>query len=153
MKVQVRLFAGLHDLLGQRQITLELADGATVSDLREQLGRQYPVAFPFLSTLVCAVDEEFVPPDHSLREGDDVALIPPVSGGSGDDGVFRITSESLAPQELLDAVRKDESGALVLFFGVARNQSEGRRVCALEYDAYPAMAEKKLREAGDGGRP
>ena len=149
MKVQVRLFAGLHDLLGQRQITLELADGATVSDLREQLGRQYPVVFPFLSTLVCAVDEEFVPLDHSLREGDDVALIPPVSGGSSADGVFRITSEPLDPQGLVEAVRKDESGAVVLFFGVARNQSEGRRVRALEYDAYPAMAEKKLREVGD----
>src|SRR3990170_2188323 len=120
MKVQVRLFAGLHDLLGQRQ-----------------------------TTLVCAVDEEFVPLDYSLREGDDVALIPPVSGGSGDDGVFRVTSEPLDPRELVEAVRKDESGAVVLFFGVARNESEGRRVRALEYDAYPAMAEKKLREVGD----
>jgi molybdopterin synthase catalytic subunit len=144
MKVNVRLFAGLHDLLGERQVTLELPEGATVADLREQLGRRYPVVTPFLSTLICAVDEEYVPLEHSLREGDDVALIPPVSGGGG--GVFRVTSEPLDPQELVDAVRKDESGAVVLFYGVARNQSEGRRVRALEYDAYPAMAEKKLRE-------
>ena len=147
MRVNVRLFAGLHDLLGERLVTLELSEGATVADLREQLGRQYPVVFPFLSTLVCAVDEEYVPPDHLLREGDDVALIPPVSGG--DDGVFRVTSAPLDPQELVEAVRKDESGAVVLLYGVARNQSEGRRVRALEYDAYPAMAEKKLREVAD----
>ena len=151
MKVNVRLFAGLHDLLGQRRVTLELADGATVAQLREQLGRQYPVVVPFLSTLVCAVDEEYVTAEHPLRDGDDVALIPPVSGGSGGttEGLFRVTTEPLDPQPLVQAISRDESGAVVLFYGVARNESEGRRVRALEYDAYPAMAEKKLREVAD----
>ncbi|OGO49796.1 MAG: molybdopterin converting factor subunit 1 [Chloroflexi bacterium RBG_16_68_14] len=148
MKVHVRLFAGLQDLLGQRNVTLELADGATVSHLREQLGREYPVISPFLSTLVCAVDEEYVPGDHALRDGDDVALIPPVSGGAEPE-LFRVTSEPLDPQRLVEAVRRDESGAVALFYGVARNHSEGRRVSALEYDAYPAMAERKLREVAD----
>ena len=153
MKVHVRLFAGLQDLLGQRDVTLELAEGATVDHLREQLSREYPVVTPFLSTLVCAVDEEYVPTDHPLRDGDDVALIPPVSGGSdSDDALFQVTSEPLDPQRLVDAVRKDESGAVALFYGVARNHSEGRRVRALEYDAYPAMAEKKLREVADAVR-
>lgn len=150
MKIHVRLFAGLHDLLGQRQVTLELSEGATVAQLQEQLCREYPVVTPFLSTLVCAVDEEYVPAEHPLRDGDDVALIPPVSGGSGaEEGWFQVTSETLDPQRLVDAVRKDESGAVALFYGVARNQSEGRRVCALEYDAYPSLAEKKLREVAD----
>lgn len=150
MKVHVRLFAGLHDLLGRRQITLELADGATVAELRLQLAREYPVVTPFLSTLVCAVDEEYVPAEHALSEGDDVALIPPVSGGGdADAALFRVTTEPLDPQRLVDAVRKDESGAVVLFYGVARNHSEGRRVLALEYDAYPSLAEKKLREVAD----
>ena len=148
MKVHVRLFAGLQDLLGQRDVTLELAEGATVHQLREQLGRQYPVITPFLSTLVCAVDEEYVPSDHALRDGDDVALIPPVSGGAGRE-LFRVTSEQLDPERLVEAVRRDESGAVALFYGVARNHSEGRRVSALEYDAYPAMAERKLRQVAD----
>lgn len=150
MKVHIRLFAGLHDLLGQRDLTLELDEGATVAHLQEQLGREYPVVTPFLSTLVCAVDEEYVPVEHPLRDGDDVALIPPVSGGSvAEEGCFQVTSEPLDPQRLVDAVRKDESGAIALFYGVARNQSEGRRVRALEYDAYRPMAEKKLREVAD----
>ncbi len=150
MKVNVRLFAGLHDLLGQRQVTLELTEGATVAHLREQLGREYPVVTPFLSTLVCAVDEEYVPAEHPLRDGDDVALIPPVSGGNGaQEECFQVTSEPLDPQRLVETVRKDESGAVTLFYGVARNHSEGRRVRALEYDAYPSLAEKKLREVAD----
>ncbi len=150
MNINVRLFAGLHDLLGQRQITLQLAEGATVSQLRDQLCAEYPAVTPFVPTLICAVDEEYVPPEHQLHDGDEVALIPPVSGGAeGDDGLFQVTTETLEPQRLVDAVRKDESGAVALFYGIARNHSEGRRVRALEYDAYPSMAERKLREVAD----
>ena len=152
MKVHIRLYAGLHDLLGERNVTLELSDGASVAELRDQLGRQYPVVTPFLPTLVCAVDEEYVTPDHRLREGDNVALIPPVSGGSDDEGLFVVTREPLDPQRVTALVQRDESGAVVLFSGVARNTSEGRRVVALEYDAYPEMALSKLREVADDVR-
>jgi molybdopterin converting factor subunit 1 len=152
MRVHIRLFAGLHDLIGERNVTLELPADATVADLRDQLSRQYPVITPYLPTLVCAVDEEYVTPDHTLREGDDVALIPPVSGGSADAGLFEITKEALDPQRAAAAVRRDESGAVVLFSGVARNHSEGRRVLALEYDAYPEMAARKLREVAEEAR-
>jgi molybdopterin synthase catalytic subunit len=146
MKVHVRLYAGLRDLIGQQQLELELAEGATVDELWTQLTRDYPVVTPFLSSLACAVDEEYVPSSHPLRDGDNVALIPPVSGGSAGDGPFEVTSEPLDLERLANAVRKDASGAVVVFSGVARNQSEGRRVVALEYDAYPEMAERKLRE-------
>jgi molybdopterin converting factor subunit 1 len=149
MKVNVRLFAGLHDLLGKRDVSVELADGATVAQLQEQLGREYPAVVPFLPTLVCAVDEEYVPAEHRLSDGDEVAFIPPVSGGGDqEEDWFQVTAGALESQPLVDAVRKDESGAVVLFHGVARNHSEGRRVRALEYDAYPSLAEKKLREVG-----
>jgi molybdopterin synthase catalytic subunit len=144
MKISVRLFAGLHDLIGQRDVIVELQDGATVDQLYAELGSRYPVVTPFLPTLVCAVDEEYVPPEHRLRDGDDVALIPPVSGGR--DDCFLVTTEQLDPDRLVAAVQRDESGAVALFYGVARNHSDGRRVRALEYEAYPEMAEKKLRE-------
>lgn len=81
MNVSVILFAGLRDIVGQRVVRLELPEGATVGDLREKLSRQYPVIVPFLSTLVCAVNEEYVPSEHRLGEGDELALIPPISGG------------------------------------------------------------------------
>lgn len=147
MNVKVRLYAGLSELLGTRELTLKLDEAATAADLRDQLSREYPAVTPFLSTLVCAIDEEFVPWDQRLRDGDDVALIPPVSGG--EDFVVGVTRDPLDAERLARAVRRDESGAVLVFQGVARNHSEGRRVRALEYDAYPEMAERKLREVID----
>ncbi|MEX2247133.1 MAG: molybdopterin converting factor subunit 1 [Dehalococcoidia bacterium] len=82
MTVNVRLFAGLHDLVGKRDIVLDLPDGATIAQLRHRLAEEYPIVEAFLSTLVCAVDEEYVPSEHVLAQGDNVALIPPVSGGA-----------------------------------------------------------------------
>lgn len=79
--VNVRLYAGLQDMIGARDVKLQLPDGATIGQLRERLGEEYPVVQAFLPTLVCAVDEEYVPSEHVLRDGDHVALIPPVSGG------------------------------------------------------------------------
>ena len=149
MNVNVRLFAGLTTLVGARNVSLELNDGATVAELRDELQRRYPAVTPFLPTLICAVDEEYVDPGHRLKDGDDVAIIPPVSGGGAVLGPFEITAGPLDPQRLVAAVRRDESGAVVLFYGVARNHSEGRRVLALEYDAYPSMAQRKLREVAE----
>ncbi len=81
MNISVKLFAGLHELIGEREVRLELPEGATVGDLRERLSSRYPAIAPFLGTLVCAVNEEYMPSEHCLCEGDEVALIPPVSGG------------------------------------------------------------------------
>jgi molybdopterin synthase catalytic subunit len=149
LRVSVRLFAGLTDVVGQREIVMELRDGATIDQLRDQLGREYPAVVPFLPTLVCAVDDEYVPASHALREGDDVSLIPPVSGGSAELGLFDVTAEPLDPARLVEAVRRDESGAVVLFYGVARNHSDGRRVRALEYEAHASLAVKKLQEVAE----
>jgi len=82
MTVSVRLYAGLREMAGARDIEMELPDGATIGELRDVLGERYPVVRAFLPTLVCAVDEEYVPSEHRLRDGDHVALIPPVSGGA-----------------------------------------------------------------------
>jgi molybdopterin converting factor subunit 1 len=79
--VNVRLFAGLRETIGAREITLTLRDGATVEDLRARIGEEHPLVRPLLSAAVTAVDEEYVPASHELHDGDVVALIPPVSGG------------------------------------------------------------------------
>jgi molybdopterin synthase catalytic subunit len=168
VRVSIRLFAGLHDLVGRREVELELVDGATVADLRHQLASQYPAIMPFMGTLVCAVNEEYVPNEHRLNPGDQVALIPPVSGGSCAGGGqaaarkggpargegaasdrFLVTEEPLDPQRLVELVRRDESGAVALFYGVVRNRSQGRRVLHLEYEAYPSMAVKKMRQVAE----
>jgi len=81
-QVHVRLFAGLHAMVGKRDLVLDMPAGATIGQLRDRLGIEYPAVQAMLSTLVCAVDEEYVPTDHVLRDGDEVALIPPISGGA-----------------------------------------------------------------------
>ena len=144
--VHVRLFAALRDAIGQRDITIDVADGATVGELRDAVGVSYPAVKALLSSVVCAVGEEYVPVTHTLRDGDLVALIPPVSGGAE---LFAITTDVLDPAPLVAAVRRDEAGAIALFFGVVRNENLGRRVQYLEYDAYPEMAIKKMREVAD----
>lgn len=147
MKVTVQLFAVLRELVGQRQLELDLADGATIDDLRARLCADYPKVAPFLSAMVAAINEDYVPDSRTLRDGDRVALIPPVSGGAVETAAhFRVTEQALDPQALVELVRRDESGAVALFYGVVRNHNEGRRVIALEYEAYPEMAVRKLRE-------
>jgi len=81
VKIKVRLFAALHELLGQREVTLEVSEGATIDDLRDRLVEEHPVVRKFVPVLVWAVNEEYVPSEHRLRDGDEVALIPPISGG------------------------------------------------------------------------
>lgn len=81
VKVNVRLFAGLREVLGRGEVTLEVSEGATVGDLQGQLVGEYPAVGAFLPTLVWAVNEDYVAADHQLREGDEIALIPPISGG------------------------------------------------------------------------
>ena len=79
--VQVRLFAGLRETIGAREISVTLDDGATVADLCRRIGEEHPLVRTLLESSVAAVAEEYVPAEHRLRDGDDVALIPPVSGG------------------------------------------------------------------------
>jgi molybdopterin synthase catalytic subunit len=151
VKVSLVLFAALRDAVGERTLFLELADDATVNDLKEQLAVRYPRVEPMMKTVVCAIDDEYVKSEARLREGAEVALIPPVSGGAVETspGLFRLTREVMDPQQLAELVRRDEAGAIALFYGIVRNHSEGRDVERLEYEAHESMAVRKLREVAD----
>jgi len=81
MRVKVRLFAGLKELAGGPEIVVDLKGGATVRELEEQLGREYPRLKPLLASLAFAVDEEYKTRDYVLHDNDEIALIPPISGG------------------------------------------------------------------------
>lgn len=81
MKVNIRLFAALREVLGRGEVILNVSEGATVGELQGQLMREYPAVEAFLATLVWAVNEDYVSAEHRLREGDEIALIPPISGG------------------------------------------------------------------------
>jgi molybdopterin synthase catalytic subunit len=135
MRINVRLFAGLRERAGASEIDLELPEGAAVSDalgaLRDLTG-DLPV--------VLAVNQEYAAPTHVLHAGDEVALIPPVSGGSVSAAHVRVTDEPLALDPLVEAVRDPRAGAVVTFSGVTRE------VPALEYEAYREMAEREMAE-------
>jgi molybdopterin converting factor subunit 1 len=154
MKVSLLLFAALREAVGERTLLLELDEGSTVSDLKRRLAVHYPRVGPMLETVVCAIDDEYVPSDESLREGAEVALIPPVSGGAVETtpGLYRLTRDVMDPQRLVELVRCDEAGAIALFYGIVRNHSEGRDVERLEYEAHESMAVRKMREVADETR-
>jgi molybdopterin synthase catalytic subunit len=135
MEVRVRLFAALRERAGRDVVELQLADGAQVADALEHLeGVTQGLR------VVMAVNHEYAGPEVSLHEGDELALIPPVSGGSVGSLHVRVTDQPLALQPLIDRVRDPRAGAVVTFQGVTRDVPE------LEYEAYAEMAEKKIAE-------
>lgn len=135
MEVTVRLFAMLRERAGSREITLELPDGARVGDALAAL-HEIAGSLP----LVMAVNREYADADHRLAPGDELALIPPVSGGETAVVHVRVTSEPLSLDGLLARVRDPRAGAVVTFQGVTRD------VERLEYEAYVEMAEEKITE-------
>ena len=137
MEVTVRLFAILRERAGAREMTLSLPDGARVSDALAALRDVAPPELP----LVMAVNREYARDDRVLDAGDELALIPPVSGGSGSEGTLvwaRVTGEPLSLDRVTARVSDPRAGAVVTFQGVTRD------VDSLEYEAYTEMAEEKI---------
>jgi len=128
IEVSVRLFAGLRERAGAEALSLALPDDARVGDALARM-TELTAGIP----VVMAVNREYARTDHPLRAGDELALIPPVSGGAGAAHV-RLSAEPLALDPLLAIVRDPRAGAVTSFLGVTRD------VAALEYEAYPEMA-------------
>jgi MoaE-MoaD fusion protein len=145
MQVKVRLFAGLRELLGSELEERFEGDSVTVSELRLRLGERHPEFVSHLECAAVAVNEEYVRDANvPIRDGDTVALIPPVSGGAEPYPHFLVTADELDRDALRHLVRTDESGAVVLFEGIVRNHHAGHEVLRLEYEAFASMAEKQL---------
>ncbi len=145
MAVTVLYFAGARDAAGTARETLAAAP-ATVGDLRRALAAAHPPLARILERSRIAVDQEFADDRATLRDGAEVAIVPPVSGGA--PRRFAVVSRPLALAEVVDAVAAPGLGGLVTFTGVVRDATRGKRVLRLEYEAYPAMAERKLQEIG-----
>jgi molybdopterin synthase catalytic subunit len=130
---------------------VDLPDGASVGLLAGEMVRLHPGLVGDSARLVVAVNEEYQDHLWTLYEGDEVALIPPVSGGSGpttEEGMIEITNEPLDPDAITARVRADTNGAVVTFLGTTRSSTDDRKVLHLEYEAYEPMALKKMREIG-----
>ena len=138
MQVRVRLFAGLRERAGADELELELPEGALVGDALERM-RALTEGVP----VVMAVNREYADPESPLHGGDEVALIPPVSGGAVGTLHVGIVSESLSLDRLIELVTDPRAGAVVTFLGVTRE------VPALEYEAYAEMAVRQFGHIAD----
>ena len=134
MPVKVRIFAGLRERAGWSE--RELDGVARVGDVWAALGLG-----PEPEGLLYAVNKEYAPRTRELTDGDEVALIPPVSGGS-----FRLSTKPLSLDAVVDEVRSDRAGAIATFVGTTRVESRGRTVEHLDYEAYAGMAENVMAE-------
>ena len=160
MKVQVRLFARYREAAGRDSLDLELPDGGTVERAWEAVARQLPALQPYRPFTLFALRNDYVGADHPLGDGDELCLFPPVSGGShpvsSPADWIEITAEPLSERAVAQAVEHPGAGGIALFSGVVRDQTGGRRVKFLEYEAHAPMALAKMREiavAIGGGWP
>jgi molybdopterin converting factor subunit 1 len=139
MRVTVRLFAGLRERGGVAERELELPDDAQVADAWAELDLGEEPA-----GLLYAVNRRYVDREHVLGEGDELALIPPVSGGA-----FRLTDQPIDVDAVIADVADERAGAVATFLGTTRSESRGRTVLYLEYEAYAGMAEQVMEEIAD----
>jgi MoaE-MoaD fusion protein len=141
-------FGMLKDRFGASPAPLELRPGATVADLLAQLGNGQPA--PWLRGIAVSVNAEYATAARILHDGDEVGLLPPVSGGApvGPAPAFHtaLTREPIDADALVASLKRGEDGAVVVFDGIVRNHSRGRPTLHLDYEAYDELALKQMRD-------
>ena len=168
MKIRVLFFGIAHDLTGFSQEDLEISEGERLEDLRRRYEGRFPRLKGMAGAVLTAVNQEVAEPAAVLHEGDEVAFLPPVSGGSGDEGqegqggkngnrrpvvdFFRIVRSVISTAELAAGLKVPADGAVVVFEGIVRDNLLGRRTRYLEYEAYEPMAIRKMQEIGQEAR-
>lgn len=144
MRVKLVSFGPLKTMFAAGGEVRELPAGARVRELLEKLRGESLVAANALSSAAVAVNQEYVKPDRVLADGDEVAILPPVSGGQ--DAPVRLVREPIKMADVVDELRDGADGAMVTFDGVVRNNTRGRQTLHLDYEAYEEMALKQMHE-------
>ncbi|MDR3772860.1 MAG: molybdenum cofactor biosynthesis protein MoaE [Terracidiphilus sp.] len=166
MRVRVLPFGVSKDWLGADTATMELPEGASVADLLAQLTARVAVQPRALRGIAVSVNAEYATKGQVLHEGDEVGLLPPVSGGSAahtgpartaktleeSNQLVALVRERIDAEELVAAAKRGEDGAVVVFDGIVRNNSRGRRTLYLDYEAYEEMALKQMRRLAEEAR-
>jgi molybdopterin synthase catalytic subunit len=148
--VRARLFARLREQAGTDNESIGLPIGATVADVWEALRGEHPALESNRHAVRAALNQEFADWDALVADGDEVAFIPPVSGGAHKVGVlFELTADPLDARRLESAVEHSGAGAICTFTGIVRDSSRGRSVTHLEYEAYAEMATAEMRKIAD----
>ncbi|MGC1461207.1 MAG: molybdenum cofactor biosynthesis protein MoaE [Terracidiphilus sp.] len=162
MHVRVLPFGVSRDWLGAAEASVELPEGASVADLLELVTARVAGQGEVLRGIAVSVNAEYATAGQVLREGDEVGLLPPVSGGTARAGAARtakvpddcmrqpifiaLTRERIDAERLVSAAKRGEDGAVVVFDGIVRNNSRGRQTLHLDYEAYEEMALKQMKE-------
>lgn len=164
MRVQVIPFGVLKDWLGPGSANIELPEGSSVSELLEHLRSSLPTRTPALSLrgIAVSVNAEYAQATHILHDGDEVGLLPPVSGGSAltarpseesrRESIVVLMRDPIDSAKLIGETKLAEDGAVVVFDGIVRNHSRGRQTLHLDYEAYEEMALRQMRELAGQAR-
>lgn len=149
MRVRVLFFGQLREIVGAAEESAELSEGAKLEDLFERYNRRFPKFAEFGSSIAVSVNQEYADAKVALANGDEVAFLPPVSGGENQSGdIFRLVRKPIETHEIVEALKAPEDGALVVFDGFVRDNFKGQKTLYLEYEAYEAMAWAKIRQIG-----
>lgn len=155
MRVRVLFFGRLREIVGASEDWAEVGEGSRVEQVFSQYEQKFPQLSHFRPSVVPSVNEDFSGWQAGLHEGDEVAFLPPVSGGSSGANAtvapdrFELTRTAIRADEILANVKAPADGAVVVFDGIVRNQSKGKSTLYLDYEAYEPMALKKMREIGE----
>lgn len=152
MKVRILPFGVLKDWLGSSASTIDIGEGATVGDLLAHIARIQPGPGAALRGIAVSVNAEYAPAAHVLRDGDEVGLLPPVSGGSpartesvsDESVVINLTRDVIDAAPLIAQAKHGEDGAVVVFDGIVRNHTRNRQTLYLDYESYEEMALKQM---------
>jgi MoaE-MoaD fusion protein len=158
VRVRVLFFGMLRDIVGRAEDKIEVADGSRLDSVFEHYARQFPRLRGLESSIVLACNQQFCDRSAAVGEGDEIAFLPPVSGGSGrythqildnDAGhFFALTRQAIDTPGIVTQLLRGVDGAVVNFEGVVRNNTKGRPTKFLDYECYEAMAVKTMAEIG-----
>lgn len=146
MRVAVRLFGAVREAVGEKEVSVELPDGASLRELRGLLARRHAVFDAYGDRLAASVNLEVAPAETRLRDGDQVAFLPPVSGGAAR---CWISDQPLDVAQAVARVAGPGMGGIVTFIGAVRDHARGRAIRHLEYEAYPEMAVREMEKIAD----
>jgi molybdopterin synthase catalytic subunit/molybdopterin converting factor small subunit len=158
IRVRLLAFGVLKDALGPDATDVALIEGATVADLLARVAANHPHAI--LRGIAVSVNAEYAPSTQRLHDGDEVGLLPPVSGGTATPSVttldskdiVRLTRDPIDTEQLIASAKRGEDGAVVVFDGIVRNHSRGRQTLYLDYEAYEEMALRQMHELASQAR-
>ena len=151
MRVRVVYFGILRDMAGHEHEAVELADGTRLAELYSDLQQRIPGLSKFGGSIALSINYEYASLNAALYDGDEVALLPPVSGGAGEESESaglrtRLVREPINYERIVSDLKAAEDGAVIVFDGIVRNHSRGRRTRFLEYSAYEPMAAAELEK-------